>query len=83
MPNENSQNEVEEDQYHIYQSIHDEMENYFNIDTVFEQSWFINDLSKDDCDKILLNYREAFETGTFLIRKSSDPSYLTICILVV
>jgi hypothetical protein len=66
-----------------YCKIANEYETIYNYDFIEEvEAWRFDDLNREQSDMILKNYKEAFKTGTFLIRKSEkDPSYLTLCIL--
>ena len=77
--------QLENNYTNIYANFENSYENGFDLNYGYmnmQEQWRIDELTRDKSDKILKNYREAFKTGTFLIRKSErDKDYLTLCFL--
>ena len=66
---------------HLYENEADNESFYYYGNDESEQ-WRIDELDREKSEKVLKNYRECLETGTFLIRRSEgDKNSLTLCIL--
>jgi hypothetical protein len=66
-------------------SFSDETENEMSDLSIADlEPWLIENIDRDKSESILTNYKECYQSGTFLIRKSESNSTeypYTLCVL--